>query len=876
MESPSTFGEWLRQSRNELHLTREQFARRVGCSVSALRKIEDGERRPSGQITELMANCLNIPPAERSTFVKVARGEWSMDRLASPAKPSAGPSVSSASTTLRTNLPVLPTPLIGRQRDVEELSQLLRDPHCRLLTLVGAGGIGKTRLAIETAAQVQAGFADGVYFVPLASANSIRFIVPVIADAIGFAFHHASRADPKTQLFGYLKEKQALLLTDNLEQLLTEPGIEVLPELLAHAPQVKLLATSREYLRLQDEWVFEVQGLPVPESIYAEESAPNTSVELFLQRARRAHVGFNATLEDYPAIVRICQLVDGNPLGIELAAAWVRTLSCDEIAREIERGLDFLSLSARDVPARHRSMRAVFDHSWRLLLEEEQRVLLRLSAFRGGFRREAAEQVAETTLSVLPTLVTKSLIRRSAEGRYDLHDLIRQFAAEHFAERPEEQSATQARHGRYYLTYFSQADRRLRSSAQRETLAELTAEIDDFRAAWDWAVIHGEFALIEQTMRTFVRLYDTLGWFREGFDTLDRAINALEMAHGHSPPDRTDQVALGHLLATRSWLAYRLANYEQAQRMLERSLEILRPLNEPYVLVESITYLGRVMEMTGNYARALELYSEGLEMATAIGNRWFKAVCLTLHTALVGITHGMVNLEITHERLQSIVAEWRLIGDPRLIAFGLDFLSRSALRLGRYDQARAALEENVALNSSIGFGWGLGTAYRGLGIVAQAQGKHQQAVVMFRKGLDTFTELGGSWFVACVLAEMGRSMLALGNEAEAGRVWREALRIATDIHGTPVALEALVGIATLKAKQGNIEQALELLLIVLNHPASIQESEDRAEALRAELEAQLTSQQVEAAQARAKAKTFEAAVEEILQQAPARQHHMAD
>src|SRR5262249_30214931 len=172
---------WLRQSRNELHLTREQFARRVGCSVSALRKIEDSERRPSGQIAELMANCLNIPPDERSTFVKVARGECGVDRPASASEPIAGPSVSSAATPARITLPVVPTPLIGRQREVAELNRLLRDPECRLLTLVGPGGIGKTRLALETAAQVQAGFADGVYFVPLASATSIRLIVPLIA-----------------------------------------------------------------------------------------------------------------------------------------------------------------------------------------------------------------------------------------------------------------------------------------------------------------------------------------------------------------------------------------------------------------------------------------------------------------------------------------------------------------------------------------------------------------------------------------------------------------------------------------------------------------------------------------------------------------------
>ena len=347
---------------------------------------------------------------------------------------------------------------------------------------------------------------------------------------------------------------------------------------------------------------------------------------------------------------------------------------------------------------------------------------------------------------------------------------------------------------------------------------------------------------------------------------LDRAMDALETYHEHSPPDGTNLVALGHILATRSWLAYRLANYEQAQRMLERSLEILRPLNEPHVLVESITYLGRVMQMTGNYARALELYSEGLEIAIAIGDRWFRAVCLTLHTALVGITHGMAKPEITHERLQSVVADWRLIGDPRLIAFALDFLSRSALKLGRYDEARTALEENVALNSSIGFGWGLGTAYEGLGIVAEAQGGHNQAVDMFRKSLGTFTELGARQDAARVLNELSRSLLALGDEAAAARGWREALRVSTETQGLFVALEALTGIATLQAKRGENKQALELLFIVLEHPASVQDTKDRAEQLRSQLEAQLTRQQIEAAQARAQAKTLEIAVDEELKQ----------
>jgi predicted ATPase/transcriptional regulator with XRE-family HTH domain len=858
METPVTFGEWLRQSRDQLRLTRVELAGRIGCSVSALQKIETGERRPSVQIAELIANCLNIPTERRTTFVRVARGELSVDRLSPVTQPV------SASPISRNNLPVLPTPVIGRQRELEQLSQLLRDPQCRLLTLVGPGGIGKTRLAIEAATHMQDDFAAGVYFIPLASVNRSRLIVPVIADALGYPFQSASRADPKTQLFSYLKEKQALLLPDNLEQLLAEPGIEMLGELLTHAPQVKLLATSRESLGLQGEWVFEVQGLPVPGGGYEQGSSQDTSVELFLQRARRADVGFNATTADYPTIIRICQLVDGMPLGIELAAAWVRTLSCAEIAHEIEQGLGFLSLSARDFPARHRSMRAVFDHSWKLLTQEEQQVLSRLSLFRGGFRREPAEVVAGATLSLLSALVTKSLIRRSGMERYDLHELIHQFAVERLSEHPQEQMAVEARHGRYYLAWFGGEEKRLRSSAQHEALTELTAEMDNFRGAWDWGVARGEFALIEGTLRTFSMLYDTRGWLQEGLDMLGRAVDALETAHAQLPLDRTNQVVLGHLLTSRSLLASRLGQYEQAQAMLERSLEILRPLNESRVLVESTTFLGMVMELTGNYASALDLYSEGLETAKEIGDRWFAALCFTCISGLVGFTRVSVTPETRHQRWQSAVADWRRIGDPRLTAIALNNLSLSALWLGQFDEARLAQEESIELSSSVGDRWGLGFAYRGLAIILQAQGDHLQAVDKFRESLDVLRQLGARQDVARVLAEMGRSVFALGNGFEAERIWRDSLRIAIETRGTFIALEALLGLASLQAERGDVEQALELLWIVLNHPTSIQDTRNRAAQLRLEWEAQLTKQQVEAARARAQTKTFEAALEEFL------------
>ena len=471
--------------------------------------------------------------------------------------------------------------------------------------------------------------------------------------------------------------------------------------------------------------------------------------------------------------------------------------------------------------------------------------------------------MADATLSVLSALVTKSLIRRSGAGRYDLHELIRHFATEQFAERPREQSATRALHGSYYLTSFAQADGRLRSSAQQAALAELTAEMDNFRAAWDWGITHGEFALIERTLRTFAMLYDTRGWYQEGRDTLGRAVTALEIAFEQSPLDRTNQVALGHILTTRSLLTYRLGQFEQAQAMLERSLVILRPLNDPRLLVEPMAFLGTVMTLTGDYARAAELFGEGRKQVVAVGDQWFAAICLSLQGS-VAMHAGQY--EVAHEQLQSAVAEWRVIGDPRFTAFGLNFLGQIALTLGRYAVARAALEESVALNLSVGARWNLGHAYEGLGAVARAQGKHQEAVDMFRKCVDTFTEPGGRYYAAHGLAEMGRSLFALGNDAAAGRTWYESLRTATEIHGTPVALYALIGLASLLAKRGDVEHALEMTLIISNHPASSHDTRDRAARLRLKLEAQLTRPQAEAVLARAQAKTFAAVVDEVLKQ----------
>lgn len=413
--SEYSFGNWVRRRRKALDLTQPELATRVGCSVSAIFKIESDERRPSHQIAELLAKHLEIPVEQHDLFIKVARQEKTVDHL-ERLPPLSTPQPVPGSNPVKANLPIPLTSLIGREHELQMVIQQVQDPACRLLTLTGPGGVGKTRLALEVAHRLHDIFDDGVCFVSLVGISASEFIIPAIIDSLGFI--PSGALDLKAQLFHFIKDKHILLILDNLEHLLN--GIELLDELLEHAPQVKLLTTSREQLNLRAEWAFEVQGLPVPSHIEMENLESNSAAALFIQRARQVNVNFIPTTEDLSAVRRICKLVDGMPLALELAATWVRMLSAREIAHEIERNIDFLTTIGRDVPQRHRSIRAVFEHSWNLLTEEERRILRQLAVFRGGFTRDqlyiadevfvcgtAAEVIGLREIDFAPSMMAK-------------------------------------------------------------------------------------------------------------------------------------------------------------------------------------------------------------------------------------------------------------------------------------------------------------------------------------------------------------------------------------------------------------------------------------------------------------------------------------
>ncbi len=403
MEQITSFGYWVRRQRKALDLTQTALAEQVGCALVTVKKIERDERRPSRGMAELLADHLAVEAADRDKFINMARGLW-VDAVAVPIAPAEH---SATFAPIPHNLLQQPTSFIGREAELAELKTLLSEPDKRLVTILGPGGMGKTRLSLA-AAEAQRNrdqFTDGIYCVPLAALYDRMSLVPAIADAIGFSVSHSSQ--PEQTLLDRLSDQRMLIVLDNFEQLITEA--DLIEHILVAAPGVKLLISSHERLNIRHEWVIDLHGLPMPKNMAVADGA---AVQLFVKRAQQVRAEFGLTGNE-TAVTHICQLVDGMPLGLELAANWIRVMQATEIASQVERSIDFLATRQRDIPDRHRSIRAVFHSTWVQLPPQEQRVFSHLSIFRNGFTYDAATAVSGATPITLLSLIDKSLLTRT-------------------------------------------------------------------------------------------------------------------------------------------------------------------------------------------------------------------------------------------------------------------------------------------------------------------------------------------------------------------------------------------------------------------------------------------------------------------------------
>jgi WD40 repeat protein/predicted ATPase len=795
----------------------------AGMNITAATGLTDAQLttlRALGAVDRMGA--APAPTVERTSAIGSAA-----DRADDAPQPSSQPAVV-------LGLPFQPTSFIGRDAELAEIATMLSDPACRLLTLLGPGGIGKTRLAIQVAAGHTATFADGVAFVALTSVGTPSQIVSAIGVALNLSF--AGQPDPTAHLLGYLRERHMLLVLDNFEHLLD--GADLVSDILAGAPQVTLLITSRERLNLRTEWVFDVEGLSFPHQDPHTSAMPQSladltnysAVQLFVQRARQVEPELSVSETTLMAIVRICQHVAGIPLAIELAAAGLRTLPLAEIEREIGANLDVLLTTRRDVPIRHRSMRAVFDHSWNLLSEGEQALFSHVAVFRGGWTVDAAQQVAGATLAALTALVDKSLVRLSsaephsladrtapsaaAEPRFVLLEPLHEYAREQLATRGEAEALRHA-HASYYLALATEAAGQWYTPAVDAWIAKLHPESDNMRAALQWARDSGNHLVGLQLAGALWKFWQGYGYTSEGRGWLDQLLT-LEDPH----PDATTLVARLSGLQAAAWLAADQHDDTQATHLLEQSMLLRRALRETTAQTNPLVNAARQARTEGQYQRATAALEDALSRYSELRER-IRQGSVNLGLELFDLGQVLRVLGVVRREqgdfaqatalLQESLAMYRRFGEREGVAFSLVGLADVARDQGDAARVREYGAESVSILRELRIQWMLGFALNNLAQAAHVAGDLAQALALIDESVTLFRDLQAYSSLAEVLITQGHILRAQGHAAAAYNTLSEALRFAWAVGPRLFVAASLEGLAGIEIARGEAQRTVHLL-----------------------------------------------------------------
>jgi len=799
----------------------------------------------------LLADELNVEPGTetRELFERIRDGP-------PPAAPTHAPPH---------NLPAPLTPFVGREAQLVEVKRRLLDPDCRLLTLVGPGGIGKTRLALEAARDLMTtspdAFPHGAYLVPLALLPSPEAIVPAVAEAVGCRL--VPGRDREQQLLDCLRDRQVLLILDSFEHLLRPSphpagddaplhgsvghhgASDLVVRILRAVPHVKVMMTSRFALDLKCEHRFPVAGMSVPPPEGEAALCPDllrfgsgavsrrgeketldltqySAVELFLQGARRVQPGFEPTHDDLADIAAICRLVAGTPLAILLAAVWAGTLTPAQIVTQISSSFDFLEADWADLPPRSRSMRAVFDHSWNLLTERERQVFQGLSVFQGGFTAHAAEYVTGASLSELRALAARSLLSHSSTARYDLHNLLRQYAAERLR-RAEQlpgslvtEEAIRDRHSAYYTIALHRWDAQFGGPGQQAALTGAEADAANIRAAWHWAVERGQADRLDQALEGLEDLYWSSGRYEEGEAALRTAADRLlpspvvDAGADGSSADRLRLLA--RILAWQGNFHRLLGRRDQARKLHQQGLALL----EGQELAGRDTRRERALlfwlmghtAFLDNRQECRQLYEHSLALCRELDDRRAAARALSsLGTA--GVLLGA--LDEARAAYEEALDIYRARDDSRRIVRALASLAEIALFQGRFGEADRLARQSVHKAAELGNQPESAFALLIWGETLEAHGLFSKAQSALGKSLAIYDDLGHYNYIASVQAELGSVNLHMGCYPKARAHGETALALARKYGPSFRAGFALTLLGCVALTEGKSDEAHRLL-----------------------------------------------------------------
>jgi len=708
-------------------------------------------------------------------------------QLTAPDLPSKFPPLRTLETHTN-NLPLQATPLIGREREVEAVCGLLRSPETRLLTLLGPGGAGKTRVGLQVAAELVDDFEDGVFFVPIAAITDPALVAPTIARALGLS---EGRAQPAEELIeGYLRDRQTLLLLDNLEQVLE--AAPVVDRLLSTAAGLKILVTSRTPLGLYGEYEFPIPplALPDPESLPPLENLTKyAAVRLFVERARAVRPDFSLAEDNAPAVVEICERLDGLPLAIELAAARIKLLPPQVLLDRLGNRLKILTGGARNLPERQRTLRNAIEWSYELLDEGEKLLFARLGVFSSGSTLEAMETVCDAE-GDLPTdvfegaasLLDKSLLRQEegagGEPRFVMLETIHEFANAKL-EGSGEAEAVRRVHAEYFLALAEEAEPMLWGAEDAAWLERLEQEHDNMRVALSWAIDHeeGELALrVGGALRWF--------WYMEGY-------------------------------------------YGEGRRWLEAALGKDWGATAAEVRARALEGVGWLAYGQGDLDRAQAAAKEGLKLSTEAGLG--DVVAADLQNVLgEAVARQRGDYELAEELLTESLALHRKAGDIRGVAWSLGSLANVSSDRGNYKQAKKLYEEGLALSRELDGAELLGDYLINLGYEFLLEGEPERATTLNEEAAEVYRKRGRRGGLQHTLANLGWAMLLRGDYERAENLHKQSLRVSQDLGDKLIASESLEGLACTAGAQGEAERSA----ILFGAAAGLREAEGYQQAPR--------------------------------------------